>query len=334
MPNQIDISVIIPVFNAAQYIKSCLDSLLAQEKKAREIIVVDNGSTDTTLALVRRYEEIRLIEEPLPGASTARNKGAKQAKGSLLAFLDADCHAQPDWLKEAWRILRCHDSADGLVGASRGISQNLWAAFFQRSYNEFLREIQATDGRLLKIDSKNFFLKREAFWAIGGFDTSIRSCEDADLGIRLHRAGYRIFFSPSVVVSHLNPTKLSSRLRRRRDQGFFDYMILKKLPLEKAFTYYPAFSRTYSRYIFLSNPPPAKALLVLLTLMAEFGIYAIRSLLVALSFFGLSGSIYSLYHLLMAFAIFQGKLYARQVEADYISLEELSTRGKFSRRLT
>ena len=105
MPDQADISVIIPVFNGAKIIKKCLDSLLRQDLKPREIIVVDNGSTDNTVALVGDYKEVYLLEEKTPGAGMARNKGAREAGGSILAFIDADCQAAQDWIKEAWRIL-------------------------------------------------------------------------------------------------------------------------------------------------------------------------------------------------------------------------------------
>ena len=334
MYSQSDISVIIPVFNGAKYVGNCLDSLLAQERKPCEIIVVDNGSTDDTLAVVHRYKEIRLLEELIPGASRARNKGAKEAKGSFLAFLDVDCQARRNWIKEAWRILSCHGAPDGLVGYPQGVNRNLWASFFQRASDEFFVEIQAEDGSLLKIDSKNFFIKRKVFWEIGGFDTSLGNSEDADLGIRLHHANYRIFFAPSVLVSHLNPTSLSSRLSVRREQGFFDYRIFRKVPLEEAVKYYPAFNRAYNRYIFLRNPPPLKTLLFFLTFLAEFGIHTSRSFLLVLRLLGLSRFLYPLYHLLMAFAIFQGKLYARRVEVGYITLGQVAASGKFSRRLT
>ena len=104
--DQPDISVIIPVFNGELYIQKCLDSLLDQEVKPREIIVVDNGSNDNTMALVGSYEGISLLEEKRPGAGMARNKGSKNARGSILAFIDADCRAERDWIKEAWRIMK------------------------------------------------------------------------------------------------------------------------------------------------------------------------------------------------------------------------------------
>jgi len=89
MPAEADISVIIPVFNGVKYIKKCLDSLLNQELKPREIIVVDNGSTDETVALVGNYKEISLLEEKIPGAGMTRNKGAGKARGLIVKSAQA-----------------------------------------------------------------------------------------------------------------------------------------------------------------------------------------------------------------------------------------------------
>ena len=333
MPAEADISVIIPVFNGVKYIKDCLDSLLNQELKPREIIVVDNGSTDETVALVGNYKEISLLEEKIPGAGMARNKGARKAKGSVLAFIDADCQAERDWIKEAWRVMKNKETVHGLVGVSRGINQNLWAVFFQRSYDDFITEIQDDDGRLLKIDTKNFFIRRNVFQEADGFDTSIGNSEDVDLGIRLHLAGYRIEYTTSVAISHSNPTSLSSRLRVRREQNFFDYIIFRKIPLGKGFKYYPAFKRFYSHYIFLKKPSPPRSFLLLLNLVVESGIQICRPLLMISNYLRLSKWLYPLDHLLMDFGAFQGKLYARRVEAGHLDFGNLVARNKFSRRL-
>ena len=333
MPDQPDISVIIPVFNGELYIQKCLDSLLDQEVKPREIIVVDNGSNDDTVALVRNYEEISLLLEKIPGAGMARNKGAREAMGSILAFIDVDSRAERDWIKEAWRIMKNQKAVHGLLGVAHGVNQNLWAVFFQRSYDDFIKEIQDDDGRLLKIDTKNFFIRREVFQNAGGFDPAIGNSEDVDLGIRLHLAGYRIEYKTSVVISHWNPTSLSSRIRVRREQNFFDYIIFRKVPLGKGFKYYPAFKRFYSPYIFLKKPSPPRSFFLLLNFIVESSIQICGPLLRLSRCLGGSNRLYPLDHLLMDCAAFQGKLYARRVEAGHIHVDKLVDRGKFSRRL-
>ena len=331
--DQADISVILPVFNGAAHIQACIDSLLNQTIMPCEIIVVDNGSTDDTVALAGRYEGVSLLAEKTPGAGVARNKGAKIAGGSILAFIDVDCRAGRDWIQEAWRIMRDRKAVHGLLGVAHGVNENLWAVFFQNSYDDFIKEIQGEDGRLLKVDTKNFFIRREVFKKTGGFDTAIGNSEDVDLGIRLHMAGYRIEYTTSVKISHLNPTRLSLRLRVRREQNFFDYTIFRKIPLGKGFKYFPAFNRFYSHYIFLKRPSPPRIFFLLLDLAVESSIQICKSLLIILKYLGLTNRLYPLDHLLMDFAAFQGKLFARMVEACHIEFGELVARGKFSRRL-
>ena len=94
-------SVIVPVFNGADTIGECLASLLALDypPSGFEIVVVDNGSTDGTAAVVAGLGgRVRLLHEPVRGASAARNRGVRAARGRLVAFTDADCAVEPHWL--------------------------------------------------------------------------------------------------------------------------------------------------------------------------------------------------------------------------------------------
>jgi glycosyltransferase involved in cell wall biosynthesis len=95
------ISVIIPAYNAAAYIERALRSVLNQSRPAEEIIVINDGSTDTTSEILKRYEgKIRIIEQANAGVSAARNAGIRAATGDWIAFLDAD----DQWLPEKLRL--------------------------------------------------------------------------------------------------------------------------------------------------------------------------------------------------------------------------------------
>ena len=84
------ISVIVPAYNAEQYIAQCIDNLLCQTYKNLEIIVVDDGSTDNTSRVLQQYPKVKYIYQPNSGVSVARNAGIEAASGEFIHFMDAD----------------------------------------------------------------------------------------------------------------------------------------------------------------------------------------------------------------------------------------------------
>src|SRR5262249_32228346 len=85
--------------NGAARINKCLDALLPQaEAKRAEILVVDDGSTDSTADVVSHYPGVRLLKQANAGPAAARNRGALKAEGATLLFIDDDCIPEPDWL--------------------------------------------------------------------------------------------------------------------------------------------------------------------------------------------------------------------------------------------
>lgn len=94
------ISVVIPAYNEEKHIKACLDSLMSQEKKPEEIIVVDNNSIDNTAKIVKKFKNVILIKEKKQGITFARNTGFNIAKGDIIARCDADTTVPKNWLKK------------------------------------------------------------------------------------------------------------------------------------------------------------------------------------------------------------------------------------------
>lgn len=94
------ISVVIPVYNEEKYIQKCLDSLMKQEEKPDEIIIVDNNCTDKTISIVKKFKNITVIQEKKQGITPARNKGFNSAKYEIIARCDADVVLPPDWIKK------------------------------------------------------------------------------------------------------------------------------------------------------------------------------------------------------------------------------------------
>lgn len=94
------VSVVIPVYNEEKYIKNCLDSLMKQEEKPDEIIVVDNNSTDNTVNIVNQYKNIKVIRERKQGIIAARNAGFDHSQGDIIARCDADSILPNNWIKK------------------------------------------------------------------------------------------------------------------------------------------------------------------------------------------------------------------------------------------
>ena len=105
---EIDVSVIVPFYNAESHLESCIEALLTQSysRSRYEVILVDNNSTDRSAEIVRRHPRIRLLSEGSQGAYAARNRGVAAARSSLLAFTDADCMPHPEWLQRIVATLR------------------------------------------------------------------------------------------------------------------------------------------------------------------------------------------------------------------------------------
>jgi glycosyltransferase involved in cell wall biosynthesis len=104
------VSVIIPVYQAEGVLADCLTTVLGQTfpREQYEVIVVNNGSTDRTVAIAAGFP-VRVVDEPAPGVARARNRGLAEARGELAAFIDADCVAEPTWLEA---LVRRYDSGE------------------------------------------------------------------------------------------------------------------------------------------------------------------------------------------------------------------------------
>ncbi len=100
-------SVVVPFHDSAGFIDACVSALLSQRfpRDAYEIIMVDNNSTDGSAAIVRRYPGVRLLAETTPGSYAARNRGVREARGTIVAFTDSDCAPGPAWLETIWAAM-------------------------------------------------------------------------------------------------------------------------------------------------------------------------------------------------------------------------------------
>ena len=207
------LSFIVPVKNDAQRLKRCLASIVAIGGD-REIIVVDNGSTDDSPAVARALGA-RVLSVPGKPVSALRNEAAAVAHGDYLAFVDADHELASSWMAAAGDVMQQYD-----VGAAGALyvapADGTWV---QRTYGSLRgRTVGRADTRWL--GSGNLIVRRAAFEAIGGFDATLESCEDVDLCQRLRDTGWRVVADERLVsVHHGDPSTLGGLFRAERWRG-------------------------------------------------------------------------------------------------------------------
>ncbi len=202
-------SVVVPVRNAEDTIAACLTSLLAGDYpvERRELIVVDNGSTDRTAEIVRSFG-VRCLHEPRRGVSHARNRGIDAARGAVIAFIDGDCLAGPTWISEIARPFE-----DPTVGCVAGELQHGDPGTpAQRQATRMLGHWQrfATGSEPPYAITANAAFRREVFDQIGPFDPRMPRAQDVEIGLRFNRRSpLRLVYSAEAVVHHRHrPTQL------------------------------------------------------------------------------------------------------------------------------
>jgi glycosyltransferase involved in cell wall biosynthesis len=187
------ISVVMPAYNAGRYIAEALSSVLAQEYRPQEIIVVDDGSTDDTAAVAAAIEGVRCFPIPHGGIGAARNAGVEAATGELLAFLDADDRWPPDKLARQVLALADEPAVDMVFGhVSQFHSPELDA-----DQRERLQCITEPQPGLL---AGAMLVRAAAYRRVGGFNTTLAVGEFVDWHARAMDAGLRECMLPQVML--------------------------------------------------------------------------------------------------------------------------------------
>src|SRR5437762_4473253 len=179
------VSIIIPCYNQAQFLREAIQSALVQTYSHREIFIVDDGSTDNTAEVTAGFAGVRYIRQENAGVSTARNTGLKESRGEYLVFLDADDRLLPEALEIGVDCLRQHPEcafASGFCrlivadGSLLGKPEQLCIA--RDHYLEFLR-------RNYIWCPSSVIYRRSALETVKGFNTSLGRAEDYDLFLRI-----------------------------------------------------------------------------------------------------------------------------------------------------
>jgi glycosyltransferase involved in cell wall biosynthesis len=227
------ISVIIPSYNSEYTISKCLDSIGQQTYAGDfEIIVVDSSSDRTPEIVASCYPAVKLVhlrKRTDPGSS--RNIGIGEIRGELIAFIDADCVAAPDWLE---RMAAAHESSYDIVGGivrNSPESRNLAGrAGYMAEFRDFLPGQERQE--VPHIPTCNISYKRRIFREFGMFQGQYYPQEDLFFNYGLWKRGEKMLLDPSIQVWHQHRTRLGDFLCHQHSIGRATARVLREIPLE------------------------------------------------------------------------------------------------------
>jgi mycofactocin glycosyltransferase len=246
-PEKIDkpaVSIIVPVYNRAHDIGTCLESLLSLNypKSKREIIVVDDASDDTTVSVVRNYDVRLIVQTANRGQSAARNAGVRASKGDIIGFIDSDCIADPEWLNDL--VTYFNDPRLALIG---GYVDSVFSESHLDRYEEVHSPLNmGTKQVLAKEKQTNFYvptcnmlIKKDIYTQLGGLDERLRVGEDVDLCWKLTSQGHRSMYVPKGKVKHKHRNRFYQCFRRRFYYGTSEAVLYNKYRhVRKKFPYH------------------------------------------------------------------------------------------------
>ena len=238
MNKELNISVVIPAFNAEKTIVQCLVSVCEQTRKPLEVIVVNNKSADQTkrivLEFIDKHQDIAAccVDEYRQGPSFARNCGAKLAKGDIVAFIDADCVADASWLRLVSESFGGSDVgavAGSIIGFDRRtLIGKFHSLFTMRRLPEstMFHEFKLVSGGF---PTANLAVRKTLFEEIGGFSEDMPFyAEDYDLCARIYSKEHHIYYNREVIVFHQHRQDVGSTWRQSYGFGSGHAPLLKR----------------------------------------------------------------------------------------------------------
>jgi glycosyltransferase involved in cell wall biosynthesis len=185
---KVKISVIIPAFNEEKFLGNCLESLKKQDFEDFEIIVVDNNSKDKTKEVAKNFNVI-LVSEKKQGVAFARNKGAKLARGEILAFTDADTILPKDWLSRIFEEFEKDKDLIAFGGSCEFYSGPLCAKLASKFLLKPFLILDKFFSQGFNLMGCNMAIKKSAFFEISGFNENLKMNEDVEISYKLRKIG-------------------------------------------------------------------------------------------------------------------------------------------------
>jgi glycosyltransferase involved in cell wall biosynthesis len=207
------VSIIVPVYNGEKTIAQCIESLLTQSypKDKYKILVIDNNSKDKTAEIIKSFPVKYLSEKEIQSSYAARNKGIRHAKGKILAFIDADCIASKNWLKNAVEKFK-----DNSIGCVAGEVKSYKPQNYVENYLASKNDLSPKFSEYLPYPkTANAFYRKQVFDKIGLFEEQWVSGGDADIAWRMQlQTKYKVKFAPNAIVYHKHRSNLWSMFKQ------------------------------------------------------------------------------------------------------------------------
>ena len=216
------ISVVIPTYNERKRIRYCLASIFSQQSPHPfEVIVVDSSEDETQEIVKREFPDVKLIRrDQQTFAAEARNIGIDHAEGSVVAFIDADCVAEPNWLGAVARVRDCAGAAVGGAIILNSPTTVAGAALFAVEFSEYGRGSFRREIRWLP--SCNLAVKRSTLDKYGKFPIDMQASEDMLFTRQLRqRSGAPLYFDPDMRIRHTNANTLSQMRDKLSTLGYW-----------------------------------------------------------------------------------------------------------------
>ena len=192
------VTIVTPSYNQGRFIRATIESVLKQDYPRIEYLIIDGGSTDETVSILREYpDRLRWVSEPDHGQAHAINKGWRQARGSILAYLNSDDLYLPGAVAQAVAALDAHPAAAAVYGEGYHVDEE--GRILERYPTEPFHADRLQETCF--ICQPTVFLRRDAVERVGYLGESLRYCMDYDLWIRLARAGKILIHTPHYLAS-------------------------------------------------------------------------------------------------------------------------------------
>lgn len=217
------ISVVIPVKNGEKSIGKCLEAVFSQKYLPHEVIVIDGHSSDKTVEIASKFP-VRTVYEDFGTVGGARQIGIENSSCELIAFTDADCIPEKNWLENLVKEMK--ENISGVGGCIKNVGRDTWGKPIALTSDTFLGSGNSVQGRIFKekryvksISGCNSLYRKEDLITVGGFDTTLHINEDTDLSLRLSKIG-KLLYTPDAAVLHDQSRELKAFAKRMYQFGY------------------------------------------------------------------------------------------------------------------